>query len=138
MRGLHIIFVFLLVASAIWLLLRSFLFREGGDSAEPPVGAASCVLQVFRDGRPYYKLPLQKERYRIGAGKDCEIILKGSAMPQYVGEILLRQGNCTLINGDAVPVIIDHQRLGKGERILADRCEVVLGNYRLVIDKQDA
>lgn len=139
MRGLHIIFIFLLMASALWLLIRSLISdvaRNGAVVPTPaPNQATPYLLQVFRDDRPFYKMLLQKNSYRMGAAKDCDVVLKGSDMPQYVGEILLRQGQCVLNNRSTIPVTIGHEQLGEGERVLADGCEVVLGNYRLSIDK---
>lgn len=135
MRGLHIIFISSLVALALWLLIRSLLPDAAGDEAGAPAPATSYLLQVFRDDRPFYRMRLQKNSYLMGAGHDCDIVLKGSDMPQYVGEILLRHGQCILRNRNTVPVIVGNEQLDEGERILADGCEVVLGNYRLIIDK---
>lgn len=138
MKNLHFFFVSSLVALTLWLLIRPVLddlYRDRAETADPHQ-EKPLILQVFRKNLPYYKFHLNKGTYRIGAEGDCAIILKGQDIPQRIGEIMVREGQCILINLDNVAVFINTELAGKGERILNDHCEIVLGDYCLTIDKQ--
>lgn len=90
-------------------------------------------LSVRRDGVLFRKILLKTGRYRIGRGRECDIILEGRGIPLMAGEFVADKGLSfrTLSEYSATK----NRERGLREFEVAPGDEVGLFNYSLCVEK---
>lgn len=128
---LHVVFVFSLGTVTLWLFFRSLISDKVRRSS--PSKRAELFLRVFRDGRQYLKIDLEKSHYLIGRGPECDILLKGMGMPVRVGELFHQNGEY-FFKSLSESTVMNDNLAGTDPRKLLPGDKIMLYNYAIQID----
>lgn len=131
---LNFCFVFSLGMVTLWLFFQSLAFDRVRRSS--PKQRAELLVEVYREGVPYLKIPLNKSHYLIGRGPECDIPLRGMGIPLRIGEIYRDNGGHVFRNLRDNSVMINKEPLGKMERELSPGDEIEVYNYSIKVNQK--
>jgi hypothetical protein len=131
---LNFSFVFSLGMVTLWLFFQSLTFDRVRRSS--PKQRAELLLEVYRDGAPYLKIPFNKGHYLIGRGPECDIPLRGMGIPLKIGEMYEQEGNYVFKNLHNNSVMINGRPLGKEIKSVSPGDEINAYNYSIQIKEK--
>ncbi|OQW98156.1 MAG: hypothetical protein BWK74_05300 [Desulfobacteraceae bacterium A6] len=130
-KVLNAVFVWSLGATVIWLLCRALI--TGWTEKKAQGKDTPLLLNIFKDGVPYLKMPFEKKRYTIGRDTGCDIPIRGSGIPAVIGEFCLIDGNCIFCSGVKDQKSTD-SRMRYERSVIKPGYELFLYNYVLRIE----
>jgi hypothetical protein len=132
---LNFFFVFSLGMVTLWLFFKSLTFDKVRRSS--PKQRAELLLEVYRNGAPYLKIPLNKSHYLIGRGPECDIPLRGMGIPLKIGEMYEQEGGYIFKNLHNNSIRINGMSLGKEIQFVSPGDEINAYNYSIAIKPKE-
>jgi hypothetical protein len=128
---------FLFIFSMGMIMLRLFYgsFTSDRVRRSSPKQRAELLIEVYRDGAPFLKMPLNKNHYLIGRGPECDIPLRGVGLPYKAGELYQKDGEYFFRNSNE-NLTINQEHPGKGSRKVMPGDEIGIGNYSIRIGQK--
>ena len=131
---LNFVFVFSLGMVTLWLFFQSLTFDKVRRSS--PKQRTELLLEVYRDGAPFLKIPLNKGHYLIGRGPECDIPLRGMGIPLKIGEMYEQKGGYIFKNLHKNSIMINGRPLEKGIKSVSQGDEISAYNYSIQIKER--
>jgi hypothetical protein len=131
---LNFSFVFSLGMVTLWLFYHSM--ASGRVRRSSPKPRAELLLEVFRDGSSFLKLPLNKSHYLIGRGPECDIPLRGMGIPLKVGALFQQDGAYLFKNFQSNSVMINNRPIHKEARPVCPGDEIRAYNFSIRIKEK--
>jgi len=128
---LNFVFVFSLGMITLWLFRQSLASDRVRRSS--PKQRAELLVEVYRDGAPFLRMPLVKSHYLIGRGPECDIPLMKMGIPLRIGEICEQERGYIFKNFQNNSVTMNNKPVGKETVVIYPGDEIRTYNYSIKI-----